>query len=282
MKYLYRLVLMILALVILTTMSVYAATVTLGGVEVDGNLILQPVSGKYSVTYNESIETELTAGQQIVLLVVKGVATTPSGLTISADTIRYIDQAVSTDTSIAFSNFVPSSIPNCTVLISGLTGVDGPKIVGYIEAVPVNVSGTVSYLSGVINRVATITLTEMNMPAYTPTSNVFTVQSSTSGQFNIPLVTEGTYQLIATAQSHAKYTKNNISIVELDISGITGNLLSGDIDGNDVIEFLDLSSILSNYNQVKTDPADVDGNGVIEFLDLSAVLSNYNKNAVVD
>ncbi len=282
MKYLYRLVLMILALMMLTSMSVYAATVTLGGVEVDGNLILQPVSGKYSVTYNESIETELTAGQQIVLLVVKGVATTPSGLTISADTIRYIDQAVSTDTSIAFSNFVPSSIPNCTVLISGLTGVDGPKIVGYIEAVPVNVSGTVSYLSGVINRVATITLTEMNMPAYTPTSNVFTVQSNTSGQFNIPLVTEGTYRLVATAQSHAKYTKNNISIVELDISGITGNLLSGDIDGNDVIEFLDLSAILSNYNQVKTDPADVDGNGVIEFLDLSAVLSNYNKNAVVD
>ncbi|MPM77639.1 hypothetical protein SDC9_124646 [bioreactor metagenome] len=88
--------------------------------------------------------------------------------------------------------------------------------------------------------------------------------------------------MVATAQSHARYTKNNISSVELDISGITGNLLSGDIDGNDVIEFLDLSAILSNYNQVKTDPADVDGNGVIEFLDLSAVLSNYNKNAVVD
>lgn len=281
MKYLYRLVLMILALMMLTSMSVYAA-VTLGGVEVDGNLILQPVSGKYSVTYNESIETELTAGQQIVFLVVKGVATTPAGLTISADTIRYVDQGASTDTSIAFSNFIPSSIPNCTVLISGLTGVDGPKIIGYIEAVPVNVSGTVSYLSGVINRVATITLTEMNMPAYTPTSNVFTVQSNTSGQFIIPLVTEGTYQLVATAQSHAKYTKNNISIIELDVSGITGNLLSGDIDSNDVIEFLDLSAILSSYNQVKTDPADVDGNGVIEFLDLSAVLSNYNKNAVVD
>lgn len=282
MKYLYRLVLMILALMMLTSMSVYAATVTLGGVEVDENLILQPVSGKYTVTYNESIETELTAGQQIVLLVVKGVATTPAGLTISADTIRYIDQGVSTDTSIAFSNFVPSSTPNCTVLISGLSGIDGPKIVGYIEAVPVNVSGTVSYLSGIINRIATITLTEMNMPSYTPTSNVFTVQSNTSGQFNIPLVTEGTYQLVATAQSHAKYTKNNISIVELDVSGITGYLLSGDIDSNDVIEFLDLSEILSNYNQVKTDPADVDGNGVIEFLDLSAVLSNYNKNAVVD
>ena len=90
MKYLYRLVLMILALMMLTSMSVYAATVTLGGVEVDGNLVLQPASGKYSVTYNESIETELTVGQQIVFLVVKGVATTPETLTISADTIRYV------------------------------------------------------------------------------------------------------------------------------------------------------------------------------------------------
>ena len=281
MKNLFRLLCIVMILGMMST-PVLAANVNLGGVEVDETLIISPVSGKYSVTYTEADATELTNGQQIVLLVVKGVATTPAGLTISSDNIRYIDQGTATDTSISFSNFIPSSIPNCTVLISGLTGIDGPKIIGYIAAVPVNVSGTVSYLSGVINRVATITLTEMNIPAYTPTSNVFTVQSNTSGQFNIPLVTEGTYQLVATAQSHAKYTKNNISVVELDISGISGNLLSGDIDSNDVIEFLDLSAVLSNYNQVKTDPADVDGNGVIEFLDLSAVLSNYNKNAVVD
>lgn len=281
MKNLFRLLCIVIILGMMSA-PVLAANVNLGGVEVDETLIISPVSGKYSVTYTEADATELTSGQQIVLLVVKGVASTPAGLTISSDNIRYIDQGTATDTSISFSNFIPSSIPNCTVLISGLMGIDGPKIIGYIAAVPVNVSGTVSYLSGVVNRLATITLTEMNMPSYTPTANVFTVQSNTSGQFNIPLVTEGTYQLVATAQSHAKYTKNNISVVELDISGISGNLLSGDIDSNDVIEFLDLSAILSNYNQVKTDPADIDGNGVIEFLDLSAVLSNYNKNAIVE
>ena len=282
MKNLIRLSLFSIMVIILMSVPVMAATVNLGGVGVEESLIISPVGGKYSVTYTEAVGTELTSGQQIALLVVKGVATTPAGLTISADTIRYIDQGVATDTDITFSNFIPSSIPNCTILISGLTGIDGPKIIGYIAAVPVNVSGTITFLSGIINRVASITLTEMNMPAYTPSASVFTVQTNTSGQFNIPLVTEGTYRLVATAQSHAKYTKNNVSIEELDISGISGNLLSGDIDNNDVIEFLDLSAILSNYNPVKTDPADVDGNGVIEFLDLSAILSNYNKNAVVE
>lgn len=281
MKYLYRLVLMILALMMLTSMSVYAATVTLGGVEVDENLILQPVSGKYTVTYNESIETELTAGQQIVLLVVKGVATTPAGLTISADTIRYIDQGVSTDTSITFSNFVPSSTPNCTVLISGLTGVDGPKIVGYIEAVPVNVSGSLSFISGSIGRVATVTITENGY-----STNTKTVQSNTSGQYSFTGVTEGTYTLVATAESHASYTKNLISINEFDVTILLGTLYPGELSNDVNIGFTDLTYILADYNKTRSTAikpqTDISGDNNINFTDLSDLLANYNKYAITE
>ena len=280
MKYLYRLVLMILALMMLTSMSVYAA-VTLGGVEVDGNLILQPVSGKYSVTYNESIETELTAGQQIVFLVVKGVATTPETFTISADTIRYVDQGASTDNSIAFSNFIPSSIPNCTVLISGLTGVDGPKIIGYIEAVPINVSGSLSFISGSIGRVATVTLTENGYP-----TNTKTVQSNTSGQYSITGVTEGTYTLVATAESHASYTKNLISINEFDVTMLLGTLYPGELSNDVNIGFTDLTYILADYNKTRLTAikpqTDISGDNNINFTDLSDLLANYNKFAITE
>ena len=281
MKYLYRLFLMILALMMLTSMSVYAATVTLGGVDVDGNLILQPASGKYSVTYNESIETELTAGQQIVFLVVKGVATTPAGLTISADTIRYVDQGASTDTSISFSNFIPSSIPNCTVLISGLTGVDGPKIIGYIEEVPVNVSGSLSFISGSIGRVATVTITENEYP-----TNTKTVQSNTSGQFGFTGVTEGTYTLVATAESHASYTKNLIGINEFDVIGLSGILRPGELTGDININFSDLSTLIGDYNKTRITATkqicDINGDSNINFTDLSTLIDNYNKTAITE
>lgn len=260
---------------------VLAANVNLGGVEVDETLIISPVSGKYSVTYTEADAPELTNGQQIVLLVVKGVATTPAGLTISSDNIRYIDQGTATDTSISFSNFIPSSIPNCTVLISGLTGIDGPKIIGYIAAVPVNVSGTLSFLSGTISRIANVTMTEDGYP-----TNTSTIQTNTAGQYTFTGITEGTYTLTANAESHANYTKTLIAVNEYDVTGLSGILRPGELTGDININFSDLSTLIGDYNKTRATATkqvcDINGDNNINFTDLSTLIDNYNKTAIVE
>ena len=276
MKNLFRLLCIVMILGMMSA-PVLAANVNLGGVEVDETLIISPVSGKYSVTYTEADATELTSGQQIVLLVVKGVASTPAGLTISSENIRYIDQGTATDTSISFSNFIPSSIPNCTVLISGLTGIDGPKIIGYIAAVPVNVSGQLTYVNAAKNLSATIVLKEDAVP-----TNTFIVQTDTSGNFSFPAVTEGRYTLTATLQSYTKYVRGNIIVAENPILDLAGTLLPGDINSDGTIELQDLNQVIFNFNKIMNHSADINQDGVIELLDLSAIIANYNKKAIVE
>jgi len=280
MKNLFRLLCIVIILGMMSA-PVLAANVNLGGVEVEETLIISPVSGKYSVTYTEADATELTSGQQIVLLVVKGVASTPAGLTISSDNIRYIDQGTATDTSISFSNFIPSSIPNCTVLISGLTGIDGPKIIGYIAAVPVNVSGTLSFLSGSIGRVANVTITEDGYPA-----NTFTIQTNTAGQYTFTGITEGTYTLTANAESHANYTKTLIAVNEYDVTGLSGILRPGELTGDININFSDLSTLIDDYNKTRATAikpkCDLTGDSNINFTDLSTLIDYYNKTAITE
>lgn len=48
----------------------------------------------------------------------------------------------------------------------------------------------------------------------------------------------------------------------------------GDVDGNGVVNFLDLNTVLSNYGQT-TPEGDLNGDGVVNFLDLNTVLSGF-------
>lgn len=265
----------------LFSFSVQAETITLEGKAIDKNLLIEPDdNGVFSLTYTESEATELESGQQIVLLVVKGIATSPSGLSISAANIRYIDQATSDGTKVEFLNFIPSSVPNFTVLLGGITG--GPKIVGYIEAQPVSVSGKMSFISGFKGRVADVFLTELNPSNYDLTLNILEAQTNIEGDFLFPRVFEGVYELFVNVESHTSYTKKKVNVEEIDLFELNGNLIPGDVDGNGVIEYLDLSAVLQNYEKRIEHPADIDGNGTIEYLDLSQVLINYEKRSIVE
>lgn len=53
--------------------------------------------------------------------------------------------------------------------------------------------------------------------------------------------------------------------------------LLGDTNGDDLVDFLDLNNVLSQYNAVGDDlSGDVDGDGAVNFSDLNIVISNYN------
>lgn len=55
---------------------------------------------------------------------------------------------------------------------------------------------------------------------------------------------------------------------------------SGDTNGDGVVDFSDLSTLLLHYNQPGTfATGDFDNSGVVDFSDLSALLLNYNQHA---
>lgn len=52
----------------------------------------------------------------------------------------------------------------------------------------------------------------------------------------------------------------------------------GDTNGDDIVDFNDLNTLLSEFNQVLTDPqADFDGDGDVDFADLNTLLGAYNQ-----
>ena len=56
--------------------------------------------------------------------------------------------------------------------------------------------------------------------------------------------------------------------------------VAGDVDGNGIVDGLDLTAVLTAWECVPGDPlwnpgADLDGNGLVDGLDLTAVISNW-------
>jgi len=54
---------------------------------------------------------------------------------------------------------------------------------------------------------------------------------------------------------------------------------AGDADGNGVVDFADVTSVLGNWQNsygTATGPADADGSGVIDFSDITTILGNWN------
>lgn len=50
----------------------------------------------------------------------------------------------------------------------------------------------------------------------------------------------------------------------------------GDTNGDNLVDFADLNTVLSQYNQSGTLTGDLDGDGMVNFTDLNILLSNYN------
>jgi hypothetical protein len=50
---------------------------------------------------------------------------------------------------------------------------------------------------------------------------------------------------------------------------------AGDTNGDNVVNFTDLNTVIGAFGSVKGGPGDVDGSGIVDFTDLNLVLSNF-------
>jgi len=279
MKFYFRSCLTLSIVLLLLSSSVLAATIDLNGVLIDDTKILQPAAGKYSLTYTEVVD-EMTTGQEVVLLAVRGLVNSTSGLTITADNILYIDQAQSNGSSVSYTSFVPKDVEEATLLLGGATSDGNPKIVGHIVT-PSLVSGNVSYVYPISGRAATLTLQDKLNPA-----NVYTLQITKAGSFSLQQIPNGTYSLTVTTESHTSYTYSTMVINGNNFTNLNCLLRAGDVNSDEKINFTDLSTLIDDYNKTtttaKTPKCDVNGDTRINFTDLSTLIDNYNKSAIVE
>jgi hypothetical protein len=59
--------------------------------------------------------------------------------------------------------------------------------------------------------------------------------------------------------------------------------LAGDVNGDGVVNAIDLAQLLSEFNREPTvfKDADIDGNGIVNAADLTCLLAGFNKRTVI-
>jgi len=68
-----------------------------------------------------------------------------------------------------------------------------------------------------------------------------------------------------------------------EIGSIDIRQIAGDVNGDGIVNAVDLTYLLSEFNRapVTHDDADIDGNGIVNAADLTYLLAGFNKRAVV-
>ena len=102
-----------------------------------------------------------------------------------------------------------------------------------------------------------------------------------SGNFSIEGVPAGTFDLFAKMDGYLQKGSYNQMLAPGPNAMAFGALLAGDINGDNLVNALDLSSIIGAFNTQPGDPnyiesADFNCSSAIDGVDLSALIGNYN------
>jgi hypothetical protein len=148
------------------------------------------------------------------------------------------------------------------------------------ESAGMSVSGTVLYQTSFTS--ATVSL-------YNSTDElnpIVTTETGENGSYTltVPIAPVGTlYKLVVTKPGYLSYTIKNLTLTEgEDIPTIDMRSLAGDVNGDGIVNAVDLTCLLSEFNRepVAFKEADIDGNGIVNAADLTYLLAGFNKRNV--
>jgi hypothetical protein len=120
-----------------------------------------------------------------------------------------------------------------------------------------------------------------------PIATAYTAGDNGAYTLTIPVAPAGTrYTLVVTKPGYLSYTIKNLTLTDLEENKtIDIRQLAGDVNGDGIVNAVDLTCLLSEFNRkpVNHQDADIDGNGVVNAADLTYLLAGFNKrNVVVD
>ena len=238
------------------------------GAEVNGTnpSDLEKEGGKFSVTY-----TEATDGKEYMIWAVKGRETDASKVSFSQENVMYINQNTASGSSVTFDAFLPMKAVESTVLVSG-QDMDAPIIVGYIKGEGNNISGKIGLQGRSDGDLNGITITFKNA------ENEYTVIADENGEFVLNGVADGTYEMSVSKNGYLRRVDKTIEVnsetVWEEEWTVKAQLLAGDINGDDVIDYFDLQPLLNNYDNEGV--GDINEDGVVDYFDMQPLLNNYD------
>jgi uncharacterized repeat protein (TIGR02543 family) len=92
------------------------------------------------------------------------------------------------------------------------------------------------------------------------------------------------YTLVVTKPGYLSYTVKNLTLSDgLDMGIADIRPLAGDVNGDGIVNAVDLTCLLSEFNRIPLiyKHADIDGNGMVNAADLTYLLAGFNKRSMV-
>lgn len=226
-------------------------------------------TGAFQISYDGA-----TPGEYYALVIVSGIAEEGTAPQITEQSIQYIDQLTADSTGVvSFDNvLLRTDGAEATVYLGG-SDFDSALLLGYVNkggsASEYTVSGTISSDS---SKDASVKLTSV-----VDSASVYTITTA-DGVYTITVPAD-TYKFEVTKPAHLSYTKNELVVA--DNTTVDVVLKGGDVNGDGVINFDDLTAIVLNYSTA-SDEADVTGDGAVNFDDLTSVILNYMLSSVAE
>jgi M6 family metalloprotease-like protein len=119
-----------------------------------------------------------------------------------------------------------------------------------------------------------------------PVATAYTAGDSGAYTLGIPPAPADTrYKLVVTKPGYLSYTINNLTLTQGEpIETVDIRQLAGDVNGDGIVNAVDLTCLLSEFNREPQyfRDADIDGNGIVNAADLTYLLAGFNKRDVVE
>jgi hypothetical protein len=118
-------------------------------------------------------------------------------------------------------------------------------------------------------------------------TEVATVGTAANGAYTLTIPVappDAPYKLVVTKPGYLSYTIKNLTLDDLPYVGpVDVRQLAGDVNGDGIVNAVDLTYLLSEFNRkpVNHQDADIDGNGIVNAADLTYLLAGFNKRAVI-
>jgi hypothetical protein len=146
---------------------------------------------------------------------------------------------------------------------------------------PFTLTGAILYQPSPTPATITLLDSEGDIAAYARTTD------DGSYTLTLPIPQEGALlSLEVTKPGYLSYTVKNLDLADWDDEKtIDIRQLAGDVNGDGIVNAIDLTQLLSEFNRepLISENADIDGNGIVNAADLTYLLAGFNKrNVVVD
>jgi hypothetical protein len=119
-----------------------------------------------------------------------------------------------------------------------------------------------------------------------PIATAYTAGDDGAYTLSVPTPQEGArYTLVVTKPGYLSYTVTNLTLTAGEgIEQIDIRQLAGDVNRDGIVNAVDLTCLLSEFNREPQyfRDADIDGNGIVNAADLTYLLAGFNKRNVVE